>query len=134
MSEFAKMVCAELVRSRTKFATTDLGYKHGKPHYFYAVILEELEEFWELVRCDSADKDADGKLKMLKELVQIGAMAQRAAEDMELMISEEIGEKCGVVCQGNDQRGIPINSGPCQLEKGHSGGHSSGSHNWGHFT
>lgn len=88
MSEFAKMVCAELIRARTKFATTDLGYKHGKPHYFYAVILEELEEFWELVRSDAADKDTDGKLKMMKELVQIAAMAQRAAEDMGFVDAE----------------------------------------------
>lgn len=82
MSEFAKMVRAELIAARAKFAATDLGYKHGKPHYFYAVILEELEEFWKLVMGDAADKDPDGKFKMLKELIQISAMAQRAAEDM----------------------------------------------------
>ena len=88
-SEFAKIVRAELIRARQKFVATDLGYKHGKPHYFYAVILEELDEFWELVRADAVEKDLDGKVKMLKELVQIGAMAQRAAEDMGLIDPEQ---------------------------------------------
>mgnify|MGYP001565119301 FL=1 len=89
MSGFALMVRAELIRARSKFEATDLGYKHGKPHYFYAVILEELEELWELVRSDATDKDQDGKLKMLKELVQISAMAQRAAEDMGFVAPEK---------------------------------------------
>ncbi len=92
MSDFAKMVRAELSRGRAKFADTDIGYRHGRPHYFYAVILEELEEFWELVRADAADKDADGKFKMIKELVQIGAMAQRAAEDMGFVDAETFNE------------------------------------------
>ena len=70
MSEFAKIVRAELIRARNKFTATDLGYKHGKPHYIYAALLEEVEEFWELVRCDAVEKDPDGKLKMLKELDQ----------------------------------------------------------------
>ncbi len=90
MSEFAKLVRAELIRARTKFEATDLGYKHGKPHYFYAVILEELDEFWELVKTDAADKSADGKLKMMMELVQIGAMCQRAAEDMGFIDPEQL--------------------------------------------
>lgn len=89
MSEFAKMVRAELIRARAKFESTDIGYQHGKPHYFYAVILEEVEEFWELVRADAADRGPEGKLNMLKELVQIGAMAQRAAEDMGLIDPEQ---------------------------------------------
>lgn len=89
MNEFTKVVRAELIRARQKFAATDLGYKHGKPHYFYAVILEELDEFWELVRADAVEKDPDGRIKMLKELVQIGAMAQRAAEDMGLIDPEK---------------------------------------------
>ena len=89
MSEFAKMVRAELIAARVKFEAADIGYRHGKPHYFYAVILEELEEFWELVRSDAADKSPDGKMEMLKELIQIGAMAQRAAEDMRLVEPEQ---------------------------------------------
>ncbi len=88
MSEFAKMVRAELIAARAKFQTTDISRRH-LPHYYYAVILEELEEFWELVRADAAEKHPDGKLKMLRELIQVAAMAQRAAEDMGLVDPEQ---------------------------------------------
>lgn len=85
MNDFAGMVRAELGRARAKFVATDLGYRHGKPHYFYAVILEELDELWDLVKADAVEKRPGGKEEMLKELVQIAAMAQRAAEDMGLV-------------------------------------------------
>jgi hypothetical protein len=47
------------------------------PHEAYAVILEELDEFWDEVR-----KKEHCPEKMLRELIQIAAMAQRAAEDL----------------------------------------------------
>jgi hypothetical protein len=57
--------------------------KHPKPiisiHAGYAIILEELEEFWDEVKKQQRDKP-----KMIEELVQIGAMAQRVYEDLEL--------------------------------------------------
>lgn len=48
-------------------------------HEGYAVILEELDEFWEEVRKKRSLRD---KSKMVAELVQIAAMAQRTAEDV----------------------------------------------------
>jgi hypothetical protein len=48
-------------------------------HEGYAVILEELDEFWEEVR---KKMDLRDKKKLLAELVQIAAMAQRTAEDL----------------------------------------------------
>jgi hypothetical protein len=51
----------------------------GSVHEGYAVILEELDEFWEEVRKKKSRQD---KERMYAELVQIGAMAQRVAEDV----------------------------------------------------
>lgn len=52
-------------------------------HEAYAVILEELEEFWVWVRVKQSRRD---HREMLKELVQVAAMCQRAAEDLGLTI------------------------------------------------
>jgi len=54
----------------------------NSPHEAYAVILEELDEFWEEVR---AQTDARNGAHMLKELVQIAAMCERAAHDLDLL-------------------------------------------------
>lgn len=51
-------------------------------HEAYAVILEEVDELWELVRRKRQDRTPEA---VLEELVQIGAMAQRAAEDLNLV-------------------------------------------------
>lgn len=48
-------------------------------HDGYAKILEELDEFWDEVR--KKDRDLDPN-KVVAELVQISAMAQRTAEDV----------------------------------------------------
>lgn len=71
MSKFTRMVEDELARARAKFPTG----MHG-PHESYAVILEELDEFWDEVRGQNHDPD-----RMLKELIQVAAMCARAAED-----------------------------------------------------
>lgn len=72
---FPDLVKAEIEKARRKHPNS-----YPSAHYFYAVILEEMDEFWDLVKAQKHDKEA-----MLKELVQIGAMAQRAAEDIKLM-------------------------------------------------
>jgi len=76
---FAKLVEAELARARAK---------HPNPvcnmHYYYAVILEEVDEFWDLVKSQKPEK-----AKLLEELVQIAAMCQRAAEDCDIVPKEE---------------------------------------------
>lgn len=73
---FSEMVQEELESARA----------HHKPinssHEGYAVILEEVDEFWEEVRKKRSERSVD---RMLSELVQVGAMAQRVAEDLRLI-------------------------------------------------
>jgi hypothetical protein len=82
MKAFAKAVQEELARARTQ---------HPKPrasfHEAHAIIQEELDEFWDQVRLKESERDP---LNALKELIQLGAMAQRAAEDLGLIESESI--------------------------------------------
>jgi hypothetical protein len=48
-------------------------------HEGYAILLEEIDEFWEHVRQKRNNRDHN---KILHELTQIGAMAQAIAEDI----------------------------------------------------
>ena len=69
------------------------GYRFGfektfnSAHEAYAVILEELDEFWELVRQKRSDRDPQ---EIKKELVQIGAMVIKALQS----IGNMTGGKC----------------------------------------
>lgn len=45
-------------------------------HHGYGVLMEEVDEFWDHVKSQAPEA-----IETLKELVQIGAMAQRIAED-----------------------------------------------------
>lgn len=72
---FNALVDVELERARSKF-----GPLHTA-HEGYAVILEELDEFWDMVRLGQRYREPSA---MLTELVQIAAMARRTAEDLEL--------------------------------------------------
>jgi hypothetical protein len=65
-------VHVELMLARTKHPGVI-----ASRHEAYSVILEELDEFWEEVKKQRPDDGA-----MLKELVQVAAMAVRAAEDL----------------------------------------------------
>lgn len=71
MSQFADIVHNELLKAREKHPG-----KMRNGHEAYAVILEEVDEFWELVKKDASPSE------MLKEVKQIAAMCQRAAEDL----------------------------------------------------
>jgi hypothetical protein len=51
-------------------------------HEGYAVLLEEVEEFWVEVMKKRSKRD---KQKLLMELVQIATVAQRVAEDLGLL-------------------------------------------------
>lgn len=74
---FANEVAAELKAARD-------GHRPlNSAHEAYAVILEELDEFWDQCRLKRQNRN---RLVMLTELVQIGAMAQRAAEDLGLCL------------------------------------------------
>ena len=61
-------------------ATMVFGPMHSS-HEAYAVILEELEEFWDEVKQKPARRD---KAAMRKELIQVGAMCARTILDLEL--------------------------------------------------
>lgn len=74
---FARMVDHELSSARSLHPIP-----HRSFHESYAIILEELEEFWEEVKKKPDDRD---RRLLLDELVQIAAMCQRAAEDSMLV-------------------------------------------------
>ena len=48
-------------------------------HEGYAVILEELDEAWDEIKKKTSKRDMKN---LLKELIQVGAMAQKVAEDV----------------------------------------------------
>lgn len=56
-------------------------------HEAYAVILEELCEFWDEIRLKNEDRDP---ANMRKELVQVAAMACRASMDLGLEDHESL--------------------------------------------
>lgn len=60
---------------------------HNSAHEGYAVLLEEVNELWDEVR---KPRDSRSPFRMLGELVQIGAMAQRVAEDVLRSATETI--------------------------------------------
>ncbi len=80
MSTFLDLVDREVRRARQKHP------RLNSAHEAYAVILEELDEYWEEVRKRKADRN---NFSSLMELVQIAAMANRAAEDLGLVKTEE---------------------------------------------
>ena len=73
IKSFNEMVQEELKSARIK---------HGKIqsiHEGYSVLLEEIDEVWDLVK----KKTEERNLKhLLKELIQCGAMCQKMAEDV----------------------------------------------------
>lgn len=68
---FQHLVTEELSRARRKHGAVN------SLHEGYAVLLEEVDEFWDLVKQQSPNKE-----HLLAELVQISAMAQKIAEDV----------------------------------------------------
>lgn len=76
MRNFVDDVMIELQRARYKHP----GKQHSA-HEGYAVLLEEVDEVWDEVKKNSKRRD---RKKMYEELVQVAAMAQRMAEDLNL--------------------------------------------------
>jgi len=75
MSEtFPELVATELARARKLFPRRQASMHEG-----YAVMLEEVDELWESIRCDFTRR------AILTEAVQVAAMAQRLAEDAGLL-------------------------------------------------
>lgn len=73
---FVDLVAEELRRARSGHAPLNSA------HEGYAVILEEVEELWDWCRLKRENRLPEAGLE---ELVQIGAMAQRLAEDIGLV-------------------------------------------------
>ena len=71
----ARLACDECIRA------SDLHAPMNSAHEAYAVILEELDEFWEEVR---KKKECRSEEKMREELIQIAAMAIRSMCDLSL--------------------------------------------------
>lgn len=71
---FAEKVKEELIQARAMHDPLTSS------HEAYAVIMEEVDEFWDEVKMRIQKTD-----RMLAELVQVAAMAQRAAEDLDLV-------------------------------------------------
>jgi hypothetical protein len=76
MKTFDQLVAEELARARAKHQPLN------SLHEGFAVILEEMDEFKEEVWKKREHREPR---KLLAELVQIGAMVQRAAEDCFLL-------------------------------------------------
>lgn len=74
-SPFPELVATELARARTKHAPM------GTIHEGYAVLLEEVDELWAEIKRRNPDRS-----DILGELVQVGAMCQRFAEDVGLVL------------------------------------------------
>jgi hypothetical protein len=80
-SELKWLQCSvesELIRARKAHPK-----RLNSPHEAYAIIKEELEEFWDIVKLKSNDPSYD-KTFMRDELIQIAAMAIRTILDLKL--------------------------------------------------
>lgn len=80
--KFEELVRDELVRARDIYPLPQ-----NSAHEGFSVLAEEVDELWDLVRGRTRRTDGSGGRDpgaMLAELVQIGAMAQRMAEDVVL--------------------------------------------------
>lgn len=71
MSKFQELVAAELIRARAKHPDSERSF-HGA----YGVLFEEVDEVWDLVRSQKPAQE-----DLLRELVEVAAMAERFAEE-----------------------------------------------------
>lgn len=77
MKRFCELVEEELVSAKEMHPGD-----FNSPHEAYGVIQEEMHEFQVEVFLKPVQRN---RVRMLKELVQIAAMAQRASEDLGLL-------------------------------------------------
>lgn len=75
--KFEDLVRTELARSKVQH-----DHEFNSAHEAFGVLYEELDEFWDEVKLK---KEKRNRQNMLKELVQIAAMAQKAAESLDLI-------------------------------------------------
>lgn len=77
IGNFTHLVATELAHARRLHPTPMHSLHEG-----YAVIKEELEEFWGEVKLKRSQRS---KRRMLAEITQVAAMCQRIAEDLHIM-------------------------------------------------
>lgn len=82
-TQFFNDAFQELKRATAKNGPFNSG------HEAYAVILEELCEFWDEIRLKGEDRN---RFNMRAELIQVAAMACRASMDLGLEESERDGQ------------------------------------------
>lgn len=63
------------------------GDKFASMHEAYAVILEELDEVWELTRLKKRDRDPE---KIRKELIQVAAMAVKGLQSIDNFVGGKV--------------------------------------------
>lgn len=73
MKDFKTLVDEELAKVRSRHKSQQ------SVHEGYAILLEEVDEFWDEVKKKQSNRDPEA---MLSELVQIASSAQRTAEDI----------------------------------------------------
>ena len=74
--KYSQEIYEEMVKASGKFSAI------ASEHEGYAIILEEMDELWEVVKLNQKNPD---RLKLCeKECIQVGAMALRFLHDMEL--------------------------------------------------
>lgn len=76
MTPFLHKVALEIEYARNKHKPMN------SLHEGFAVLWEEVEEFWAMVKMQTSERDP---AEMLAELIQIAAMAERIAEDCGLI-------------------------------------------------
>lgn len=76
--------CTDMFRELSKADAQHGNYNSF--HEAYAVILEELDEFWDIVKMKAQDRD---HANAYVELVQIAVCCIRAARDLDLLKKAE---------------------------------------------
>ncbi len=76
MKGFFKLAKNEYIRARKKYP------KFHSTHEGIAVIQEEVDELWEMVKTNKGIKIGDGNPLMIKECIQIAAMVYAFVKDL----------------------------------------------------
>lgn len=75
MKDLDKRIINEAFSAHEKFGP------YSSTHELAAVLKEEYEEFWDLVK--TSKQDGKNKEEMIKELIQIAAVSFRAVQELE---------------------------------------------------
>lgn len=75
--DFSREIYEEMVNASSKFSPFNSG------HEGFAVLKEEVDELWEVVKLNKAKHPERADL-MRKECIQVGAMALRFLHDMKI--------------------------------------------------